>query len=239
MAIAWIDLNADLGEGFPHDEAILKIVSSASVSCGSHAGDDRSILSTLRTAKTLGVVVGAHPGFPDREGFGRRNRALSRTETRELVTDQVLHLCMLADSESVAIRFVKPHGALYNQAQIDAEIALGIVDSILDLKIRGLAALGLPDSDLERAASRVKVPFVAEGFADRGYDENARLIPRGSPGAMLTDQKMISDQVVQLARGGRVRTLCIHGDDPHAVENATRVRKALEAAGIAVRAFPP
>ena len=235
----WIDVSADVGEGGSNDEALMGYVSSASISCGAHAGDDQTIAATLRHARVKGVVVGAHPGFPDREGFGRRECLASRSEVAEIVRVQVLHLCKLADAEGVAIRFVKPHGALYNQAQRNSEMARGVLDAIVGLKIKGLAVLGLPDSEVELAALVAGVPFLAEGFADRGYRDDGRLIPRGEPGATLTSPSAISAQVVRLARGGKVRTICVHGDDPSAVAHAMQVRHALESAGIAVRAFPP
>ena len=235
----WIDLSADLGEGCPGDEALLRYVSSASISCGAHAGDDLAIAATLRMARANGVVAGAHPGFPDRGGFGRRERPTTREEAAEIVRSQVLHLCKLADAEGVAIRFVKPHGALYNQAQRDPEIARGLIDAIVSLRIKGLTAVGLPDCEVERAAVGAGVAFLAEGFADRGYREDGRLIARGEPGAILESPSAISEQVVRLARGGRVRTLCVHGDDPLAVAHAVLVRHALGQAGIAVRAFAP
>jgi len=233
----WIDLSADLGEGCPNDELLMHHVSSASIACGAHAGDDLAITATLRMARASGVVAGAHPGFADREGFGRREQRVSGEEVAEIVRTQVLHLCTLADAEGVAIRFVKPHGALYNQAQRDPKIAQGIVAAIRDLRIKGLAVVGLPDSEVERAAVGSRVPFLAEGFADRGYREDGQLIARGEPGAILDSPVAIAEQVVRLARGGRVRTLCVHGDDPRAVAHAIIVRQALDDAGIVVRAY--
>ena len=225
-----IDLNADLGEGCPWDEALLERVTSASVSCGAHAGDADGIRATLRAAKRLGVVVGAHPGFPDREGFGRRERDVTESEVFELVDMQLRVLAEIADSEGVSIGFVKPHGALYNQAQRDLRIARGIVAA-------SSVVLGLPGSAMASAAAERHVPFVAEGFADRGYRPDGTLVPRGEPGAILLDESAISEQVVELARSGRIQTLCLHGDDPRAVALADLVLATFKREGIAVRSF--
>ncbi len=230
-----MDLNADLGEGFPWDEPLLERVTSASVSCGVHAGDPSSIARTLRWAKLRRVVVGAHPGFDDREGFGRREQALDRGQAERLILDQVAALRRMADPEGVAIRFVKPHGALYNQARHDPELALGIVSAMATL---GLPVLGQPGGELERLARIHAIPFVGEGFADRAYDALGGLVPRGQPGAILHDPAAIADQVVSLARRG-LATLCLHGDDPRCVELADLARSALERHGVRVEGFLP
>ena len=229
-----IDLNADLGEGCPWDEVLLDVVSTASVSCGAHAGDDDAIRNTLRMAKRRGVVVGAHPGYPDREGFGRRERTMTGSEVTALVVEQVKHLNLLADDAGVTVRFVKPHGALYNQSQVDSEMARGLVAAACSL---GLGLFGLPDSEVAKAATDAGVPFVAEGFADRGYREDGRLIPRSEPGAMLDDPVAIAEQVVRLVNSRRIRTLCLHGDSPGAVRLAKIVRDAFESHGVMIRSF--
>ena len=209
-------------------------MTSAAISCGAHAGDAGAIGRTLEIAVARGVVVGAHPGFPDREGFGRRPRAIDRDGARALVLEQVETLAALAFRVGAAIRFVKPHGALYNQAQDDDAIAAGIVAAAKELEV---PVLGLPGGAVERAAGGEGVAFIAEGFADRRYRPGGRLVPRGEPGAVLDDPALIGLQVLELAGGGRVRTLCIHGDDPGAVALATRVRAILEANAIEPRGF--
>src|SRR5947209_3363404 len=146
-----IDLNADLGEGFPHDEELLRLVTSASVSCGAHAGDTRSILATLDAAARLGVLVGAHPGYPDREQFGRREQKASADEVERLIVSQFGELADLADGLGLTLAFVKPHGALYNQAQRETEIARGVVAAVRTLR---LPVLGLPGGVLQAEAEQ-------------------------------------------------------------------------------------
>jgi UPF0271 protein len=223
-----MDLNADLGEGCPWDALLLKRVSSASISCGAHAGDDSTILATLQLAKDQGVTVGAHPGFPDREGFGRREFLVSCSEVESMVAEQLLHLAELANDVGVPLRFVKPHGALYNQAQRDPEIACSIIEAILAFSSNRLFLFGLPGSELARAAAGSGIRYIAEGFADRGYRLDGSLIPRSELGAILDDPLAIAEQVVRLVKSGQVQTLCLHGDDPHSVELADLVCRTLD-----------
>jgi UPF0271 protein len=229
-----IDLNADLGEGFPDDPALLARVSSASVSCGAHAGDPGTIRATLREARRRGVQVGAHPGYPDREGFGRRERSMTAAEVERLILAQFADLAAMAEEEGVTLGFVKPHGALYNQAQRQPEIAEGVVAAL-----RGLAlpVLGQPGSVLEARARAGPVRFIPEGFPDRRYGPDGRLVARGEPDAILRDPAEVEAQVVRLVGQGVIQTLCIHGDDPRAVENADTIRAALGRHGIETRRF--
>jgi 5-oxoprolinase (ATP-hydrolysing) subunit A len=229
-----IDLNADLGEGCPHDEELLDRVSSASVSCGFHAGDRASIVRTLRAAKERGVAVGAHPGFADREGFGRRERDISEAEVGRLIVEQFDALAAMAAEDGMTLRFVKPHGALYNQAQRQDEVAEGVVAAMVRL---GLPVLGQPGSVLEARAAAAGVRFVAEGFPDRRYRPDGRLVPRTEPGAVLDDPAEVEAQVVRLVGRGGIATLCIHGDDPRAVRNADLVLTALSRNGIGLTSF--
>lgn len=221
---ATIDINADLGEGFPEDGRLLALVTSASVCCGVHAGDDATILATLALAAARGVPVGAHPGYPDREHFGRLDRPTDAAAAERLVRDQCRTLATLAARENVTLRFIKPHGALYNQAQRDEGIARGVVAAVSALK---LPLLGQPGTVLERLALAAGVRFVAEGFPDRRYEPDGRLVPRGRPDAVLHDPAEVEAQVEALAARG-FATLCIHGDDPRAVANAEAVRRALK-----------
>jgi 5-oxoprolinase (ATP-hydrolysing) subunit A len=229
-----IDLNADLGEGCPNDRPLLERVSSASISCGAHAGDESAIRQTLRNAWECGVAIGAHPGYPDREGFGRRERTVTATEVERLVLEQVAWLTRLAEAEVVAIRFLKPHGALYNQAQRQPEVARGVLSAALEL---GLPLLGQPGTVLESMAHEQDVRFMAEGFPDRRYRADGSLVPRNEHGAVLHDPAEIEAQVVRLVEEGRVATLCIHGDEPAAVANADHIRLILKKSGIAIRSF--
>jgi UPF0271 protein len=230
-----IDLNADLGEGFPNDSTLLDgLVTSASIACGAHAGDREVIRRTLELARDRGVTVGAHPGYPDRAHFGRREQTISSDAVRSLILDQAAFLVELADAMGIAIRFLKPHGALYNQAQREGEIARGVIEATAEL---GLPVLGQPGTLLERLASGRGLRYIAEGFPDRRYRDDGSLVPRSEPDAILYDPVEMEHQLSRLIAGGRVTTLCIHGDEPRAVDNARLVRRILEGRGIAVRGF--
>ena len=229
-----IDLNADLGEGCPWDETLLGFVTSAAISCGAHAGDPDGIRRTLALARDRGVVVGAHPSFADRDGFGRRPRPITGPEARDLVLEQVDTLAGWASDLGVPVRFIKPHGALYNQAQDDPAIAAGVVEAAGML---GLALLGLPGGAVGRAAAEHGVAFFAEGFADRRYRPDGRLVPRSEPGAVLSDPDEVDRQVLDLVAGGRIQTICLHGDDPGAVALAGRLAALTARHAIAVRSF--
>jgi UPF0271 protein len=229
-----IDLNADLGEGFPNDLALLDRVSSASVCCGAHAGDPDTIRHTLRAAAERGVVVGAHPGYRDREGFGRREQALSAEEVELLVLDQVADLDRLGRDLGVPIRFVKPHGALYNQAQRQDEIARGLIKAVAQW---GLPLLGQPGTLLETLAHSAGLRYVAEAFPDRRYGPDGSLSPRNEPGAVLADPEAVAANIRALLADARVATLCIHGDEPAALSVADRLRAIVQGQGVAVRSF--
>ncbi len=226
-----IDMNADLGEGFPNDARLLDLVTSAGVSCGAHAGDRRTILATLSAAKVRGVAVGAHPGYPDRDRFGRAEQAATAEDVERLIVEQVEALRVLAGEAGVRLRFVKPHGALYNQSQREEAHARGVVAAAGRL---GLPVLGQPGSRLSRLAGDAKVRFVAEGFPDRRYTLDGRLVPRDRPDALLHEPAEVEAQVVRFVNEG-IATLCIHGDDPRAVANAEKVRAVLVRQGIAPR----
>ncbi len=228
-----IDVNADLGEGCPWDEPLLARVSSASVSCGAHAGTPEGIEQTLRWAITHEVVIGAHPGYADRAGFGRVDQDLTTEEIQRLINDQMDDLIEIASRVGAEIRFVKPHGTLYNQAQRDARIAAALVGA---LQGHGLPILGQPGSEVERAADVAGLRFIAEGFADRRYRADGRLVPRTEPGAVLHEPAEIRAQVLELVDRG-LATLCVHGDDPRSVGLADLVRATLQEAGIEVRGF--
>jgi len=233
-AAASIDLNADLGEGLPNDTALLGLVTSASICCGAHAGSALVIRQTLSAARDRRVVVGAHPGYPDRDGFGRRDQELSSEQVEALITDQVSALGGLAREAGVSIRYLKPHGALYNQAQRQEPIARGVVGAAAALD---LPLLGQPGALVETLCFERGVRYVTEGFPDRRYRDDGSLWPRSEPGAILVEPEELAKQVVRLVARGRVATLCIHGDDPRAVANAELVRTVLTNHGMAVRSF--
>jgi UPF0271 protein len=227
-----IDLNADLAEGFTNDRALLERVSSASLCCGAHAGDPEVIRRTLREAAECKAVLGAHPGYADREGFGRRDQKLSSHEVETLILNQVSAIRKLADERHLEIRFLKPHGALYNQAQREPEIALGVLGAVMRLK---LPLMGQPGTLLESMAKDQGVRYIAEGFPDRRYRPDGSLVPRKEPDAVLKNLDEIEAQVVRFLNERKVATLCVHGDEPHAVANADRVREILDRHQVAVR----
>jgi UPF0271 protein len=228
-----IDLNSDMGEGVGADAELMPIVSSANVACGAHAGDAAVMVATVRAAKAAGVAVGAHPGFPDLEGFGRREMRMSGPGIEALVAGQIAALAGIAASEGVALAHVKPHGALYNMAAKDDAMADAIARAIAAVD-RTLVMVGLPASALERGAARAGLAFAAEGFADRAYEADGTLTPRSKPGALITDPGAAAAGAVRLARAGRVRTICVHSDTPHAAAIAAAVRRAFDEHGFTV-----
>jgi 5-oxoprolinase (ATP-hydrolysing) subunit A len=229
----FVDLNCDLGEGAGTDADLLPLVTSANVSCGVHAGCPADIAATLEQAARLGVAVGAHPSHRDRENFGRREYVIPSRDVLEETHRQILWLKALADRYGVKVRYVKPHGALYNQACRDDAFADAVVSACA---LSDLPVVGLPGSRLEvRATGRV--PFVAEGFADRGYRPDGSLVPRDHPGAFVTDPAAAADQVRRLVAERGVRTVCVHGDNPEAVAFVRAVRAELLRAGAELRPF--
>lgn len=240
-----IDLNADLGEGEPHDEALLQVVSSCNVACGGHAGDESSIATTIKKALLYGVAVGAHPSYPDRQSFGRRSRIISGDSLYESLSAQVTVLVDIAAQLGARVAHLKPHGALYNDAAVDAELA--DVVARVTTELPGAAQLvGLPNSELQLAASRHSLNFVAEAFVDRAYAADGHLVARSEPGAVHDDIKKIAAQAVSLATEKTVRatngelisapadTLCIHGDTPGADVAARVIRTALQECGVEI-----
>ncbi len=229
-----IDLKADLGEGCRNDRDLLQRVSSASICCGAHAGDPASIRQTLRSAADCAVVIGAHPGVADRQGFGRRKQAVTLGEVQSLILEQVETLRTLACEVGLPVRFLKPHGALYNQAQSQEPVARGVLLAARHLE---LPLLGQPGTLLELLAREQGVFYIPEGFPDRRYRARDALVPRTEPGAVLHDPDEIETQVIRLVEARRVATLCVHGDEPEAVSNADLIRSILGRNGIAIRSF--
>jgi UPF0271 protein len=229
-----IDLNADLGEGDPYDSELLGIVSSCNVACGGHAGDVETMRATVLSAANNGVSIGAHPSYPDREGFGRRSGFSSGPELRASLETQIAALQAVASELGVELSHVKPHGALYNDAVNDRALADLIVDTVAN-SAPGAAFVGLPASEMQSAAARASLRFVAEGFIDRAYQDDGQLVPRSEPGAVHKSLELVLPQAVSLV--GKVDTLCIHGDTPGAAEAATAVREELEKQGVEIRAL--
>jgi UPF0271 protein len=244
---ATIDLNADLGEGDSQDVELLGIVSSCNIACGGHAGDAQSMEATVRVALANDVAVGAHPSYPDREGFGRRSHFLSGEKLFASVCEQLQAIHRVADSLEASIVHVKAHGALSNDAANDLDLAQTLVRAVEILPGRPML-VGPPDSALEIAAESQGIAFVAEAFVDRAYRPDGRLVSRSEPGAVHSDLAVITKQAVSLALEGRVitqdgdvlsvraDTLCIHGDTPCAAEAARAVRQALQDKGVKIRA---
>jgi 5-oxoprolinase (ATP-hydrolysing) subunit A len=250
---AVIDLNADLGEGFGRwtltdDERLLSVVTSANVACGFHAGDPGTMRRVCALAAERGVRVGAQVSYRDLAGFGRRSMDVPAQELADEVSYQIGALQVFARAAGATVAYVKPHGALYNRVVCDADQAAAVVEGIR-LAGAALPVLGLPGSALHAAAERAGLPVVPEAFADRAYTAGATLVPRGTPGAVVTDPDAVVRRSVLIARERRVesvdgtpitvaaRSLCVHGDTPGAAEIAGRVRAALEAAGVRVAGF--
>ena len=242
-----IDLNADLGEGDPYDAELLRIVSSCNIACGGHAGDAESIAATMREALANGVGVGAHPGYPDREGFGRRSGFMSGEPLRDSLRLQLEQFVGVAGELGATITHVKPHGTLYTHAVVDAALADVIAGAVAEMPGRPML-VGQPGTELEAAAAAHGLRFVAEAFVDRAYRADGQLVPRSQPGAVHGDISQIQQQAVALARDGSVQcadgstipvradTLCIHGDTPGAAAAARAVREALESEGVEIHA---
>jgi 5-oxoprolinase (ATP-hydrolysing) subunit A len=248
-----IDINADLGEGadaghITRDLLLLDLVSSANIACGYHAGNARTMAATVRAAEARGVAIGAHPSYPDIPGFGRRELGLSPAQIRFHVTAQVRSMTAICEREGARLRYVKPHGALYNRAATEKDVARAIVDAIHDVDA-SLVLLGLASSEMQRAANARRIRFVREAFVDRSYRADGTLVPRGQPGAIIGDTRVAVARAVALVRDGLLPTenrgslqidaesLCVHGDNPDAASLLRALRAGLEAAGVSVAPF--
>jgi UPF0271 protein len=243
-----IDLNCDLGEGAGREAELMPLITSVNIACGAHAGDVTAMRDTIMLAQQHGVAVGAHPGYADREHFGRRELALSPAEVRALVVEQTQLLQGLAKRCGATVTHVKPHGALYNLAAREAAIAAAVADGVracgADLVLFALAG------SVSAAAGRaVGLRVAEEVFADRTYQRDGSLTPRARADALIADEGMAVAQALRMVREGKVRatdgtdvairadTLCLHGDGAHAVEFAQRIRAGFAQAGVAVRRF--
>lgn len=233
-----VDLNADLGEGAGHDEDILEFVSSANIACGFHAGDPTSILQSIRTAHELEVAVGAHPSFPDRENFGRSEMTLPTEELYALVTYQLGAFQGLARAAGTTMNHVKAHGALYNMAARDRSLAEVIANAVFAFDPK-LILFVPPSSVFERAASERGLQIAREVFADRNYMPDGTLVSRSSPDAFVRDPIEAAERVIRMLKEKKVRaidgndvavtveTICVHGDNPEAVEFVQKLRERL------------
>tara|TARA_R110000764_G_scaffold71684_5_gene147536 strand:+ start:305 stop:1066 length:762 start_codon:yes stop_codon:yes gene_type:complete len=249
-----ICLNADIGElpgtnGRALDRAMLDVVTRCSIACGGHAGDQESMAATVKAAHARNVQMGAHPSYPDREDFGRKEMKLSRVELSASLLNQVRALAAIARERGVAISHLKPHGALYNTAAGDEDVARTIVDVTIQSRIPLL--IGPPNSRLQTAADYAGLPYLSEGFADRSYEASGQLTPRTMDGAVIESDADRIRQALQIASTGTVttrtgetinlpvRTICAHGDTPGALASARNIRDALQDAGIIVAPVEP
>jgi UPF0271 protein len=247
-----IDLNSDLGESFGpwpmgQDAALMDSITSANIACGFHAGDPGTMRQTLALARAKGVAVGAHPGFPDLVGFGRRELKASPAEVEDFVLYQVSALAGMAHAAGLRLQHVKAHGALYNMACHDRALAEAIARAVAAFD-RSLILFGLPDSELLRAGAAAGLRVAAEVFADRAYDPDGSLTSRAKPNSVIHDRdtvvtravRMVKDKTVVATDGSiltlQADTICLHGDTAGAAELARAVRRGLEAAGIQIAA---
>ena len=250
---SFIDLNADLGEGFGvyrygSDEELIPLVSSVNIACGWHGGDPSKIRRAAALAKENGVTVGAHPGYPDLMGFGRRYMALTPQEVTDCLLMQIGGLDGLCRAEGTRVSYIKPHGALYNAAAKEEALAAAIVKAIL-LYDPMLVLLCPAGSAMERAAKAAGLRSAGEFFADRAYQEDGSLVPRSRENAVLSDPEQIVARVLSVVESGTVlaetgkaipvsfASVCLHGDNPKAVQLAVAISKALRSAGISIKAF--
>ena len=231
-----IDLNADVGEECGQDAALLRCITSANVACGRHAGSPTVMRETVLLALDHGVAVGAHPGFDDREHFGRRDLKLPAEQITDLVVRQVDALASIAAQAGARLQHVKAHGALYNIAVRDRGVADAIALAVASVDST-LILLGLPGSELTAAGIAAGLRTAREAFADRAYRPDGSLVPRTEPGAVIHDPDQVLVRVVPLAQRLNVDTICVHGDTPGAADLARRIREALELAKIDVRNF--
>jgi UPF0271 protein len=245
-----IDLNSDLGESFGPwkmgaDEALMTSITSANIACGFHAGDPSVMRRTIALAKAHGVAIGAHPGFSDLVGFGRREMHVSPEEVEDMVLYQVGAIAGIAAAEGMRLQHVKAHGALYNMAARDASLAAAIGRAVAAFD-RSLILLGLPNSPLLTEGEKAGLPVAAEIFADRTYEPDGSLTSRRIPGSVIHDPAQVIERAVRMVKTGTViarngdvislktDTMCLHGDTPGSADLARRIRAALEESGVTV-----
>ena len=247
-----VDLNCDLGESFGAyrigmDEAVIPLITSANVACGFHAGDPAVMHRTVRLCKRYGTAVGAHPGYPDLVGFGRRAMSVSPEQTADDLVYQIGALKAFCDLEEIPLHHVKLHGALYNQAAKDPTLAAAVCQAVRAVD-PGLKLLAQGGTAMQAAAERSGIPFICEVFADRAYQPDGLLVPRGTEGAVITDENLAVSRVIRMIREHKVQALdgtdtpvradsvCVHGDGEKALLFTRRIREALLAENIRIRA---
>lgn len=248
-----IDLNSDMGESFGayrigNDEEIIQYVTSANVACGWHGGDPMVMADIVKAAKDRLVAVGAHPGYPDLMGFGRRKMALSPEEVKNYVKYQVGALMAFTMSQGLRLQHVAPHGALGNLCQYDTAVSRAICEAVYEID-PAISIFYCAGAVLGKEAEKIGLKAISEIFADRGYLDDLSLVPRGMPGAMITDEDMAIKRCIRMVKEGKVTaasgkeldikgdTLCVHGDGAKALAFVSRIKKAFEAEGIRIKNF--
>lgn len=239
-----VDINSDIGESFGNyklgmDEEVLKYITSANIACGFHAGDSLVMEKTVKNAIQNGVSIGAHPGYPDLEGFGRRNIAATEEEVYSYVKYQLGALMAFAKSNGTSVSHLKPHGAMYNMAAVDYNLARGIARAVNDVD-KDVILVGLANSYMIKAGEDLGLKTANEVFADRAYNDDGTLVSRKLEGAVIKDESVAIERVVRMVREGKVTsitgkdidikadTICVHGDNPKAVEFVKRIKEKLE-----------
>jgi UPF0271 protein len=247
-----IDLNSDLGESFGNykigmDDQIIPLITSANIACGFHAGDPAVMKKTVALAVKNGTAIGAHPGYPDLVGFGRRKLAASPADVYAMIVYQVGALAAFAEAAGSKLQHVKPHGALYNTAAKDAALAEAIAQAVYDVD-KDLILYAQPGTESIKAARKIGLKTACEVFADRSYQDDGSLTPRSQPGAMITDEAKSIAQVLSMVIDHKVTTLsgkvipieadsiCVHGDGPKALAFVTKIRETLQAKGVEIAA---
>ena len=248
-----IDLNSDLGESFGRytlglDDKIIPLITSANVACGYHASDPAVMDKTIRAAKEAGIRVGAHPGFPDLMGFGRRNMVVTPDEAKAYIKYQLGALSAFAGSQGVKIQHVKPHGALYNMAAVDEKLARAMCEAVYEVD-KDIIFMGLAGSKMIEAAESVGLRAASEVFADRAYNDDGTLVSRKLPGAVIKDKDLAIKRVVRMVKEGKVESIngndiaikadsiCVHGDNPKALEFVKNIRETLIAEGVEIKSL--
>ena len=242
-----VDINADLGEGGQHDDQLYSLITSANIACGFHAGDADTMRVAILRARDAGVAVGAHPSLFDRENFGRKELPVTAGDVANAVKYQLGIFQSIAESADVSMTHVKPHGALYNMAARNSELAGAVIESVMEID-PALILFGPAGSELVSAGERAGLKIAREVFADRNYLANGSLVPRARPDALLHDPSEAAERVVRMLRDGKVRsvegpdvdvqaeTVCVHGDAPGAVEFARALRSRLKKEGVRISA---
>ncbi|MBX9733156.1 MAG: LamB/YcsF family protein [Chitinophagaceae bacterium] len=232
-----IDLNCDLGEGFPHDEALMPYISSANISCGEHAGSSEIIHHTICLCKKYGVAIGAHPSFRDIENFGRKEMQLPEDELFDLLVNQITLIRYWCQAEGAIMHHVKPHGALYNMAARDINISKTIARAVKEID-SSLIVYGLSNSYLISEVAKAGLQTAAEVFADRRYTDDGYLVPRTEPNAIIDDENIAIEQAMQFVRNSnkkRADTICLHGDNDQALNFAKKIHQTFKANNIAIQ----